>query len=173
MQVGIADYLKDIGRSHAGARSLSAERAERLFEAVFAGELSDLELGATLMALRMKGETVAEVRGALRALAIHVTPITVQADRPAVSIPSYNGARNTANLTPLLACLLADRGVQVVVHGVRFDPKRTTTHQIFCAMGIAPLLSTEQASDVWACNDPVFVPVDVLAPALARLLDLR
>jgi anthranilate phosphoribosyltransferase len=173
MQVGIADYLKDIGRGHAGARALSADRAQSLFEAIFSGQLSDLALGATLMALRMKGETVAEVRGALHALAKHVTAIPVQADRPVVAIPSYNGARNTANLTPLLACLLADRGVQVVVHGVRFDPKRTTSHQIFRAMGIAPLRYPEEASDFIARSDPVFVPVDVLAPALARLLDMR
>jgi anthranilate phosphoribosyltransferase len=173
MQISIAEFLKDIGRGHAGARSLSIERAERLFEAIFSGQVSDLELGGAMIALRMKGESVAEVQGALHALETYLVKVPVDASRPVVVIPSYNGARNMANLTPLLACLLADRGVQVVVHGVRLDPKRTTTHQILAAMGIAGVSQVAEARDVMARNDPVFIPIDLLSPALARLLDLR
>ena len=173
MQTSIAEYLKDIGRGHAGARSLSIERAQRMFNAIFSGNVSDLELGAVMIALRMKGETVAEVQGALHALDPYLTKVPVDSTRPTVVIPTYNGARNMANLTPLLACLLADRGVQVVVHGIRTDPKRTTSYQIFNAMGISGLASIDEASAVIARNDPVFVPIDLLSPALSRLLDLR
>ena len=173
MQTSIAECLKDIGRGHAGARSLSIERAEQMFGAIFSGKVSDLELGAAMIALRMKGETLAEVQGALHALDPYLNKVPVDSTRPTVVIPSYNGARNMANLTPLLACLLADRGVQVVVHGVRADPKRTTSFQILNAMGIAGLGSVDEASAVMARNDPVFVPIDLLSPALSRLLDLR
>lgn len=173
MTISIAEYLKDIGRGHAGARPLSIERAERMFEAIFSGQVTDLELGAAMIALRVKGETVGEVQGALHALEPHIDKVAVDASRPVVVIPSYNGARNMANLTPLLACLLADRGIQVVMHGVRLDPKRTTSHQILAAMGIPGVESVGQASDVMARSDPVFVPIDVLSPALARLLALR
>jgi anthranilate phosphoribosyltransferase len=170
---GAAEYLKDIGRGHAGSRSLSVERAHALFTEVFAGRLAPVELGALMMALRMKGESVDEVQGALQALDPFVRRAPVDTARPVVSIPSYNGARNVANLTPLLACLLADNGVQVIVHGVRAAPNRTTTMQILQAMGIAPLHYVEDASDVFARYDPVFLPVELLSPALARLLDLR
>ena len=171
--VGAADYLKDIGRGHAGARSLSTARAKTLFDQVFAGRLAAVEIGALMMALRIKGESVNEVQGALLALDPFVRKVPVDANCPIVCIPTYNGARNVANLTPLLACLLADNGVQVIVHGVRASPRRTTTMQIMQAMGIAPLQYIEDAGDVFARRDPVFVPIELLSPALARLLDLR
>ncbi len=48
-------------------------------------------------------------------------------------LPSYNGARKQANLTPLLALLLAKVGLPVVVHGVLDDSTRVTSAEIFRA----------------------------------------
>ncbi|XNM71340.1 hypothetical protein ACLK1Y_04395 [Escherichia coli] len=55
-----------------------------------------------------------------------------------IVIPSYNGARKQANLTPLLAMLLHKLGFPVVVHGVSEDPTRVITETIFALMGIEP-----------------------------------
>ena len=171
--VVVPDFIRDIGRGRDGARNLTAERSRRLFDAIFAGTVGDVELGALMIALRMKGESLDEVEGALAAVDQHVVRTPIDASRSVVSIPSYNGARNMANLTPLLACLLADADVQVIVHGVRSDPKRTTTYQIMMAMGIAPIKCIADGPNLLARNDPVFVPIELLAPPLARMLELR
>jgi anthranilate phosphoribosyltransferase len=171
--VNIPDFLKDIGRGREGSRNLTVERARELFRAIFAGTVGELEIGGLMIALRMKGESIDEVDGALAALDEYVSRIPVDATRPVVSIPSYNGARNMANLTPLLACLLADAEVQVIVHGVRTDPRRVTSSQIMMAMGIAPVRCVADAPNLLARNDPVFVPIEVLAAPLARMLELR
>lgn len=178
MHMGFGDgalqaWLKEIGRGRDGARSLSADDAQALFSAVFSGALGDLETGAVLIALRMKGESVEEVAGAMAALAPHVRPVPVDVARPVVVIPTYNGARHMANLVPLLACLLADAGLQVVVHGVREDPRRTTTREILQAMGLGDAIAPADPRGVLARQVPVFVPVDLLCPPLARLLELR
>lgn len=166
--------IKEIGRGRDGARSLDAARARTLFDEVFAGRVEDMALGGLLIALRMKGETVEEVHGALDALEHgHIVPVPVDPSRPVVAIPSYNGARNMANLTPLLAALLADAGVQVVMHGVTDDPRRTTTWAILHAMGIGAARSLDDAANLIARNDPAFVPIRLLSPALDRLLACR
>lgn len=170
----VAAFVKEIGRGKAGSRSLDEARAFELFSAIFDEQVGDVELGAILMALRMKGETADEIAGALAALQRHVRPVPVDPTRPVVSIPSYNGARHQANLTALLASLLADAGIQVIVHGVRTDPRRsTTTCQTMQAMGLPPVQTVQQAAQSLELGNPVFVPVDVLSPALARLLAVR
>ena len=169
----VTSVLREIGRGRDGARGLDAPQSKALFDAIFAGTVRDMELGAVLIALRMKGETVEEIEGALAAAHEHMQPVPVDATRPAVSIPSYNGARRSANLTALLACLLAGAGVQVVVHGVRRDPKRTTTAQVMHAMGLACCAGIDDARRAIARSDPAFVPIDVLSPRLAGLLALR
>jgi anthranilate phosphoribosyltransferase len=170
----ISDCLKELARGHAGCRSLEFDRARDLFEKVFRGDIDDLALGALVIALRMKGESIDEVQAALSVLQDgFINTVPVDPTRPVVSIPSYNGARHMANLTPLLAWLLADSGVQVLVHGVVRDPRRTTTWEVLHAMGIGAARHAEDAANTLARGSPAFVPVHCLSKPLADLLDLR
>jgi anthranilate phosphoribosyltransferase len=121
----------------------------------------------------MKGESVDELVGALDALEGRQARIGVEAERAVVSIPTYNGARHAPNLVPLLACLLAREGVQVIVHGVRHDPGRTASAEIWSELGRRPSESIEQAEACLKRGEPAFIPIDILAPPLARLLGFR
>jgi anthranilate phosphoribosyltransferase len=121
----------------------------------------------------MKGESVDELVGALDALQDRQERISVEAGRPVVAIPTYNGARNAPNLVPLLACLLASEGIQVIVHGVRHDPGRTASAEIWSVLGRHPCESIGQAEASLQRGEPAFVPIDVLAPPLARMLGFR
>lgn len=110
------------------------------------GEVPDLELGGVLIALRIKGEGEAEMLGFYEAMQNHTIKLTPPAGKPMpIVIPSYNGARKQANLTPLLAILLHKLGFPVVVHGVSEDPTRVLTETIFELMGITPTLHGGQA----------------------------
>jgi anthranilate phosphoribosyltransferase len=166
-------FIKEIGRGREGARGLSYDSAVQMFDALFGGGFADIELGAILVALNMKGESLDETRAGLDVLEPLLRRVPVDPLRPAVSIPSYSGARHTANLVPLLACLLADAGVQVVVHGVTGDPNRTTTAEIMQAMGLGPSGGLEQADAALARGDPAFVPVSLMSSRLSSLLELR
>ena len=167
-------YIKEIGRGRHAARSLARSDALALARAILAGEVPDLELGAVLLAFRMKGESPDEIAGF--AEAAHEVTHELQApagDAAPVIVPAYNGARKLPNLTPLLACALATRGLPVLVHGVREDPGRVTTREVFAAMGVAPAVCMEEASTRLAREGLAFVPIDVLAPPVARVLGYR
>ena len=188
-----AHLIKEIGRGARGARALSREDTEALFTAILDNRVDDIALGALLMAYRIKGETPDELAGMLAAAQTRVQAVAypVRVAEPIaststsrvettgvghyrpVSIPSYNGARKMANLVPLLAALLAQRGVPVVVHGVRTDPGRVTSAAIFSAMGLSPVASAAEAGAQLHAGKPVFMPIDVLSPGLDRLLRLR
>jgi hypothetical protein len=69
--------------------------------------------------MRIKGESLGETLGCLDALAPRVARVALPGDRSRpVVLSSYNGARRGANLTPLVALLLARYGVPVLVHGL-------------------------------------------------------
>ena len=169
----VGPYLKRVGRGNVGARSLERDEMQRLFGAMLDGAVADVELGGLLVAFRMKGEALDEIAGALAALQARLSPVPIDPRRPVVSIPSYNGARKSANLTPLLAGLLADAGVQVIIHGIRCDPNRITTCEVVQAMGHPPAATDAEAGMALERGNPAFVPIDVLAPSFARLLQLR
>ena len=167
----IASYLREIGRGAKGARSLSVDAARDLMGQLLDGQLSDLEIGAFAIAMRMKGESLDELIGFLQALQERLLPLP--SDRPVIAIASYNGARRLPNLVPLLALMLAREGARVMVHGPLQDPQRVTTAEIFAALGMAPALSIDAMASAWRDRGCAFVPTAVLSPALDRLLAVR
>ncbi len=173
-QFPAARFIKEIGRGVKGARSMSREDAAQLYGAMLENRVSDLELGGILLAMRIKGESVEELAGFMDAAERSFAPLPSPAGEYApVLIPSYNGARKLANLTPLLALLLAREGVPTLVHGVRTDPGRVTTAEILREMGLAEAGSSADLQDAFAARRPAFMPIDILAPALAHQLSLR
>ncbi|MFT5533154.1 MAG: anthranilate phosphoribosyltransferase [Candidatus Paceibacteria bacterium] len=170
-----AKFIKVIGRGKDGARSMNREDACLLYGAMLDGRVSDLELGAILLSMRIKGESIAEIAGFLDASEASFAPLSapVDAQYAPIVIPSYNGARHMANLTPLLAILLARAGAPVLMHGVLTDPGRVTSAEIFEALGHPLATSIAQAEVQFAQHEPVFMAIDVLAPKLARLLAMR
>ncbi|AVR98469.1 DNA-binding protein YbiB [Pseudoduganella armeniaca] len=169
-----AHFIKEIGRGQKGARSMSRDDAHNLYRAMLEGRVSDLELGAILLAMRIKGESVDELAGFLDAAEASFTPLRAPAGEfVPVVIPSYNGARKMANLTALLALLLARAGVPVLVHGVPDDPGRITTAEVFAELGVHAAPSHEAAEAALANGHVSFITIDALAPELAHMLSLR
>ena len=76
---------------------------------MLAGEVSDVQLGAFWLAMRIKGETLEELSAFVEAMQESLA-FRVEATQPVVILPCYNGARQLPNLTPLLAWALAQRG---------------------------------------------------------------
>lgn len=169
-----APFIKEIGRGVKGARSMSRIDARNLYGAMLQGRVSELELGAILLAMRIKGEAVDELAGFMDAAEASFAPLpSPPGELAPVLIPTYNGARKLANLTPLLALLLAREGVPVLVHGVRNDPGRVTTAEILAELGLAEAGSTADLMDAFAARRPAFMPIERLAPQLAHMLSLR
>ncbi|OWW19866.1 DNA-binding protein YbiB [Noviherbaspirillum denitrificans] len=169
-----APFIKEIGRGKKGARGISREDARNLYAAMLDGRVSDLEMGGLMLALRIKGESVDEIAGFLDASEQSFDMLPCPAgDYAPVVVPSYNGSRQMPNLTPLLAMLLAQRGVPVLIHGVTEDPGRVTTAEILRELGFAFARSVDEAMQGFARREPVFMPIERLAPKMARLLSLR
>jgi anthranilate phosphoribosyltransferase len=133
-----------------------------------------LQLGALLIALRVKGESLDELSAFLEAAQEAATALALPPGPVApIVIPAYNGARKLPNLTSLLAVLLARRGAPVLIHGVREDPGRVATAQVCAALDIGAVDAAEDISPRLAQQRVAFAPIDILAPAIARTLNYR
>lgn len=166
--------IKEIGRGKNHARDIDFDTAVALYSAMLAGEVPDLELGGILIALRIKGEGEAEMRGFYQAMQAQMMKLNAPANRPMpVVIPSYNGARRQGNLTPLLALLLVKLGFPVLVHGVSDDATRITSEVVFAALGVMPVTTAEQAQAKLDAGELAFMTVDYLCPPMAKQLSLR
>lgn len=166
--------IKEVGRGKNHARDLDTDTARGLYARMLKGEVPELELGGILIALRIKGEGEAEMLGFYEAMQQHTVQLKPPVAKPMpIVIPSYNGARKQANLTPLLAILLHKLGFPVLVHGVSHDPTRILSETLFTLLGIAPTLHAGQAQAKLDGSQPVYMPIGAFCPPLENQLAMR
>ena len=166
--MSISQYIKQIGRGKQGARAITREQAADLMGQVLDGVVSDLEIGAFCLAMRIKGETPDEMLGFLDALYARIQRLPAST-APLIVLPSYNGARKLPLLTPLLALLLARQGLPVLIHGTATEASRVFVAELLSALGIEARAGLHAV----APSEVAFVPTEMFCPGLKRLLDVR
>lgn len=170
--MGISHYIKEIGRGKDGARPISRAQAADLFGQVLDGAVTDLEIGAFCLAMRIKGETPEEMAGFLDATAARLQRVPAPG-RPLVVLPSYNGARRLPVLTPLLALLLAREGQPVLIHGTATESSRVFASNVLDVLDQRSSSAIETVADTLARKRLAFVPTGLLHGGLQRLLEVR
>ncbi|MGB7987958.1 MAG: DNA-binding protein YbiB [Candidatus Methylophosphatis roskildensis] len=169
-----APLIKEIGRGAKGSHPLTREQAEWLFGRILDGGVPPLELGAILLSLRMKGESLDELLGFKAALDARTVQIVFPPGAPRVVVlPTYNGARRQPNLMPLLALLLARHGVPVLIQGRHDFDSRVSPFDLLEDLGIEPAADIAVAAQQLAGNRLACLRLETLCPGLADLLALR
>ncbi len=124
-------YLSKI----AAGGSLSAAEAEAAFHIIMDGEATPAQLGAFLMGLRVRGETVDEITGAVRTLRSRAKPMT--APDGAIDIVGTGGdLAGTLNISTAAALVVAGCGVPVAKHGNRALTSKCGSADVLAALGV-------------------------------------
>ena len=134
MSGALADMKALLGRVATGA-TLSAAEAERAFEIMMSGDATPAQIGGFLMALRVRGETVDEITGAVRVMRAKAVPVSAPAD--AIDIVGTGGdAAGTFNISTGAALVVAGAGVPVAKHGNRALSSRCGSADVLAALGV-------------------------------------
>ncbi len=138
--------LKDfIGKVAAGV-PLSRQDATHAFDIIMSGEATPTQIGGVLMALRVRGETVDEIAGAVTTMRAKMLPVTAPAN--AIDIVGTGGdAAGTYNISTCSAIVVAACGVPVAKHGNRALSSKSGAADVLGALGVDIELSPEKISD--------------------------
>ncbi len=131
-------------------RPLDRAQARAVMEALLRGEAGDAQIGALLIALRMKGETVDELVGFAEAMRAHARPIFSPDGRPAGPLVDTCGtggdASGTFNVSTAAAFVAAAAGVRVAKHGNRSLSSRCGSADVLEALGVNILSEPDQVA---------------------------
>lgn len=123
-----------LGRIAAGA-SLSETQAEEVFEVIMSGDATPAQIGALLMGLRVRGETVEEITGAARIM--RSKAVKVEAPAGAVDIVGTGGDEaGTFNISTAASFVVAACGVPVAKHGNRAVSSKSGASDVLTALGV-------------------------------------
>lgn len=166
-----APYLRILGKGKRGSRSLTREEARHAFSMILSSAALDVQVGAFLMLLRVKEESVEELTGFVEAVRQHVTVPNLAVD---LDWSSYAGKRKHFPWFVLSALLLAQSGVRIVMHGTAGNTaNRLYTETALQALGYPLCQSVNQIEAELDRCQFAYVPLSVLSPRLQSLIDLR
>src|SRR5436190_22164561 len=129
------DDLKSIIGKVATGATLSRDEAASAFDAMMSGEATPSQMGGLLMALRVRGETVDEITGAVCAMRGRMLRVTAPAD--AVDVVGTGGdGSGSVNVSTCAALIVAGCGVPVAKHGNRALSSRSGAADVLGALGV-------------------------------------
>jgi anthranilate phosphoribosyltransferase len=141
------DNLKPIIAKVATGATLSRDEAASAFDAVMSGEATPSQMGGLLMALRVRGETVDEITGAVSAMRAKMLRVTAPAD--AVDIVGTGGdGSGSVNVSTCASFIAAGAGIIVAKHGNRALSSRSGAADVLSSLGVKIDLSPD---DVTRC----------------------
>ena len=133
----------------ASGETLGAAEAEAVFGVILDGHAGSVALAGLLMALRVRGETEAELAGAVAALRARL--VRVEAPAGAIDVCGTGGdAAGTLNISTAVALVVAGCGVVVAKHGNRALSSRSGGADVLAALGVGLEVVPERVAGVLA-----------------------
>ncbi|MGF6177042.1 anthranilate phosphoribosyltransferase [Ensifer sp. 4252] len=127
--------LKPFVAKVAAGEALNREDARAAFEIIMSGAATPSQIGGFLMALRVRGETVDEIVGAVAAMRARMLPVDAPAN--AVDIVGTGGdGAGTYNISTLASLIVAGAGVPVAKHGNRALSSKSGTADALSCLGV-------------------------------------
>ncbi len=131
----MSSNLKPVLARLAQGETLDEAAAEQAFDVIMAGEATPAQIAGLLMAMRVRGETVAELTGATRALRARM--LAVEAPAEAIDVCGTGGdGAGTLNVSTAVTFVMAGCGVPVAKHGNRALSSRAGGADVLAALGV-------------------------------------
>ncbi|HEY2757887.1 MAG TPA: anthranilate phosphoribosyltransferase [Pseudolabrys sp.] len=139
----MADEFKALIAKVATGASLTREESASAFDRMMSGEATPSQMGGLLMGLRVRGETVDEITGAVTTMRAKMLGVKAPAD--AVDVVGTGGdASGSYNISTCAAFILAGCGVPVAKHGNRALSSKSGAADVLQALGVKIDLNSEQ-----------------------------
>jgi anthranilate phosphoribosyltransferase len=137
------DDLKSIIGKVATGATLTRDEAASAFDSMMSGEATPSQMGGLLMALRVRGETVEEITGAV--LAMRSKMLRVDAPPDAIDVVGTGGdGSGSVNVSTCASFIVAGAGVPVAKHGNRALSSRSGSADVLSSLGVKIDLKPEQ-----------------------------
>jgi anthranilate phosphoribosyltransferase len=138
--------LKPLLAKAADGKSLTRDEAQTAFNVLMSGEATPSQIGGFLMALRVRGETVDEITGAVTVMREKMLRVAAPAD--AIDIVGTGGdASGSYNISTCAAFIAAGAGLKVAKHGNRALSSKSGAADVLMALGVKLEITPEKISD--------------------------
>jgi len=169
----IQDIIAKIAKGSKASKDLTWDESKQAMKALIEGEATPAQVGAFLIAMRFKMESVTELAACVAAVRQYVLPLAVSRELALVDVPSYAGKQDTFHALIAASIVAVSAGAAVLMHGYDGVPGRPGSAGVLKALGIPidsePKMVTEDLNK----KGFAYLDVGLYHPPVYRFLEMR
>ncbi len=173
MTLSMQELIAKIGAGQKASKDLTWEEAKQAMRLLIEGRATPAQVGAFLLAMRFKMESVTELAAFTSTARTYAPPLPVPQGLALVDLPVYAGKQDTFHASIGAAVVAAAGGAAILMHGHDIIPHRPGPAGVLAKLGIATELAPKQAADELAAKGFAYIDVALYHPSVAKFLDLR
>jgi anthranilate phosphoribosyltransferase len=167
------ELIAKIGKGQKTSKDLTWDESKQAMRLLIEGKATPVQLGAFLVGMRLKMESVAELAAFTAAAREYVPPLSVPRALPLVDLPTYAGKQDTFHASIAAGIVAAAAGVAVLMHGYDDVPGRHGASGVLAQLGIPIELAPTQVKEELTSKGFAYLDLALYHPPMARFLDLR
>ena len=169
----IQDIIAKIAKGPKVSKDLTWEESKQAMKALIEGAASPVQVGAFLIAMRFKTESVTELAALTAAARQYVPPLPVSQELALVDVPSYAGKQETFHALIAASIVAAAAGASVLMHGYDGIPGRLGSAAVLKAMGIPIDSQSDVVADELTKKGFAYLDIGLYHPPIYRFLEMR
>ncbi len=167
------DLISKTGKGAKASKDLTWDEAKQAMRQLIEGQATPVQIGAFILAMRVKMESVSELAAFTSAAREYKPPLRIATRKPLIDVSSYAGKKDTFHALAGAAIIAAAAGVAVLIHGHEGIPERLSMASILAALGIPSDLPPQQVTEDVASKGFAYLDIALYHPPLANFLRLR
>ncbi|NWF74190.1 MAG: anthranilate phosphoribosyltransferase [Nitrospirae bacterium] len=171
--MSMQDLIAKIAKGPRAAKDLTWDEAKRAMKALIEGEATSAQVGAFLMAMRIKMESVTELASMTATARSYVAPVPIPRELGVVDLPSYAGKQDTFHALAAAAVVAASAGASVLMHGYDGIPGREGNAGVLKALGLPVEMGPKAAAEAVAQHGFAYLDIALYHPPVYRFLEMR
>ena len=171
--MGMQEFLAKIAKGPKASKDLTWDEAKRAMRLLIEGDATAAQVGAFLVAMRFKMESVTELASFTAAARSYVAPLPIPQELGVVDLPSYAGKKETFHALAGAAILAAAAGGCVLMHGYDGIPGRSGNAAVLKSLGVPIDLEGQAVANMVAKQGFAYLDIALYHPPVYRFLEMR
>lgn len=167
------EFITKIAKGPKAAKDLTWDEAKRAMKALIEGDATPAQVGAFLMAMRIKMESVTELASMTAAARFYVAPVPIPGELGVVDVPSYAGKQETFHALAAASILAASAGASVLMHGYHGVFDRAGNSGVLKTLGLPIDMEPKAAAEVVMRHGFAYLDIALYHPPIYRFLEMR
>jgi anthranilate phosphoribosyltransferase len=169
----LQELIAKIAKGQKASKDLTWDEAKRAMKFLVEGEATPAQVGAFLVAIRIKMESVTELAAFTAAVRSYVAPLPMPRELQVVDLPSYAGKQETFHALAAAAIVAAAAGASVLMHGYDGIPGRPGNAGVLKRLGVPVDLEPKAVVAEVATHGFAYLDIGLYHPPLYRFLEMR